>query len=263
MSPTPPPMSDRPPQITPQILPPISDPSIHAQIARLAQSRQQAGGPLIRLISRIGQGAENATTRLPPGLSRRLEAATEQALTRAFRAARASRTTLRPRSDRFNRIGATLIGGAAGAAGITGALLELPVTVTLLMRAILDIADEHGLDPEDEDLRREALRILAARPPSRDPARTPLSGLAIPLAGQSSQALIAAAAPRLAAMLGQKLALQSAPVIGAVAGATINHAFLGYYQNLARVHFGLLRLSRETGLPPEALDEAFLAAHRA
>lgn len=254
-------MSDRSPQIAAQILPPITDPSIHAQIARLAQSRRQAGGPLIRLIARIGQGGETAATHLPPRLALRLEKATEQALIRAFRVARASRTTLRPRSDRFNRIGATLIGGAAGAAGITGALLELPVTVTLLMRSILDIADEHGLDPEDEDLRREALLILAARPPSRDLAHSPLSGLAIPLAGQSSQALIAAAAPRLAAMLGQKLALQSAPVIGAVAGASINHAFLGYYQSLARVHFGLLRLSRETGLPPEALEDAFIAAY--
>jgi hypothetical protein len=57
-------------------------------------------------------------------------------------------------------------------------------------------------------------------------------------------------------VLGQKLAAQSAPVIGALAGAAINHGFVSYYQDLARVHFGLIRLSQETGLPPEALAEA-------
>ena len=41
-----------------------------------------------------------------------------------------------------------------------------------------------------------------------------------------------------------------------MAGASINFAFAGYYQEIARVHFGVLRLARETGLPPEALTEA-------
>ena len=41
----------------------------------------------------------------------------------------------------------------------------------------------------------------------------------------------------------------SPPVIGALAGASLNYAFTRYYQELARVHFGLLRLARETGLP--------------
>ena len=45
-------------------------------------------------------------------------------------------------------------------------------------------------------------------------------------------------------------------MLGAFAGATINYHFTRYYQELARVHFGLLRLSQETGIPREALAEA-------
>ena len=56
--------------------------------------------------------------------------------------------------------------------------------------------------------------------------------------------------------LPQLSAAQTVPVLGAVAGATINYHFTRYYQEIARVHFGLLRLSQETGIPREALIEA-------
>ena len=49
---------------------------------------------------------------------------------------------------------------------------------------------------------------------------------------------------------------KATPVFGALAGASINYTFARYYQELARVQFGLLRLSRESGLPREALVEA-------
>ncbi len=68
--------------------------------------------------------------------------------------------------------------------------------------------------------------------------------------------MIARVAPRLSASMAQKLAAQTVPVLGAVAGATINYHFTRYYQEIARVHFGLLRLSQETGIPREALIEA-------
>ena len=44
-------------------------------------------------------------------------------------------------------------------------------------------------------------------------------------------------------MLGQKLAAQTVPVLGAVAGASVNYVFTRYYQQIAHVHFGLRRLA--------------------
>lgn len=240
----------------PLILPPITDPSVHAQIDRLAQRYRGAAGPLMRVIARIGRGAGKVP--LPGAIGGPLDRAAHAALERAWRAANVSRGVLRNRGDRFNRLATTLAGAAGGAAGIAGALAELPVTITLLTRAMLDIADEHGLDTNSEEVRLECLRIFAAAEPMSEP-NSPDAGLpslGVPLAGQTAQGVIAHAAPRLAAVLGQKLAAQSAPVIGALAGAAINHGFVSYYQDLARVHFGLIRLSQETGLPPEALAEA-------
>ncbi|MGB8624075.1 MAG: EcsC family protein, partial [Paracoccaceae bacterium] len=67
--------------------------------------------------------------------------------------------------------------------------------------------------------------------------------------------LIVKVAPRLATALGQKLAAQTVPVIGAVAGAATNYAFTSYYQEIAHVHFGLKRLSRESGVDEARLTE--------
>ncbi|NCU20748.1 hypothetical protein EOM89_08430, partial [Candidatus Falkowbacteria bacterium] len=57
----------------------------------------------------------------------------------------------------------------------------------------------------------------------------------------------------LSVALGQKLAAQATPVLGAIAGAAINYSFTSYYQDIARVHFGLKRLALS-----HDLDEGFL-----
>ncbi|WP_330449997.1 EcsC family protein [Paracoccus marcusii] len=147
-------------------------------------------------------------------------------------------------------------GGRVG--GFAGALVELPFTVTLLLRAMLDIAAEHGLDPESEEVRLECLRIFAAAGPMADDDQTDLGMLAARLSvtGQTVQSMVSKVAPRLSVSLGQKMAAQAAPVFGAVVGASINYTFARYYQELARVHFGVMRLSHETGIPQEALTEA-------
>ena len=123
---------------------------------------------------------------------------------------------------------------------------------------MLDIAAEHGLDPDSDEVRMECLRIFAAAGPMAEDDGTDLGLLAARLSvtGQTLQGLISRVAPRLSVSLGQKLAAQAAPVFGAVVGASINYTFARYYQELARVHFGIMRLARETGLPQEALTEA-------
>mgnify|MGYP003707253597 CR=1 FL=1 len=73
------------------------------------------------------------------------------------------------------------------------------------------------------------------------------------LTGATVHGVIARVAPRLATVLGQKLAAQTVPVLGAVAGAATNYAYTSYYQQMAHVHFGLRRLAIDEGLPREAL----------
>ena len=66
---------------------------------------------------------------------------------------------------------------------------------------------------------------------------------------------MARVAPRLATALGQKLAAQAVPLLGAVAGASINYTFVRYYQQIAHVHFGLRRLAIDADLSHDILVE--------
>lgn len=212
----------------------------------------------MEILATIGGSAQGLIERLPRFVRSRLDGLTLAALNRAFAAATRTRRYVRDRGDWFNRLASTVSGAAGGVAGLPGAMIELPVTVTMLLRAILDIAEEHGLDPDSDEVRIEALRVFAAAGPMSEDDGTDLGLLAAKLSitGQTVQGIIARIAPRLAAVLGQKLAAQATPVFGALAGASINYTFARYYQEIARVHFGVLRLSQETGLPREALTEA-------
>lgn len=240
------------------VLPPINDPTVHEQIDRLARRYVDAGGLGMEIMEIVGNGAESLIERLPGFVRDRMDSLTRMALNRAFSAASGTRRVVRDRGDWFNRLASTVSGAAGGAGGFTGAMVELPFTVTLLLRAMLDIAAEHGLDPESDEVRKECLRIFAAAGPMDEDDNADLGLLAarMSVTGQTVQGLISRVAPRLSISLGQKLAAQAAPVFGAFVGASINYTFARYYQELARVHFGLLRLSRETGLPHEALVEA-------
>jgi hypothetical protein len=78
------------------------------------------------------------------------------------------------------------------------------------------------------------------------------------ITGAAVHNLIATVAPKLAAVLGQKLAAQAVPVLGAMTGAALNAAFLSYYREVARIRFALLRLAEVHGAEP--VLEAFAAA---
>ena len=247
------------------VLPPIHDPGVLTQIDRLARRYQDAGGLGMEILDTVGTSAQGLIDRLPDVVTKRLDRITASALDRAFNAAGASRRVMRDRGDWFNRLASTVSGAAGGIAGLPGAMIELPVTITLLLRAILEIADEHGLDPTSDEVRAECLRIFAAAGPMADDDAADLGLLAARLSvtGQTIQTLISRVAPRLSAVLGQKLAAQATPIFGAVAGASINYTFARYYQEIARVHFGIMRLAQETGLPRDALVEQLQIAIRA
>lgn len=240
------------------LLPPISDPTVHAELDRLARRYVDAGGLGMEVLSAIGGGAEGAMKHLPAVIRRRIDRITLRALQSAMRAASSSRKVVRDRGDLANRLISTASGAVGGVAGLPGAMLELPVTITTLMRALLAIAAEHGLDPDSEEVRMECLRVFATAGPfaEDDGADMGLLAAKLSITGQTLQGLLARVAPKLGAVLGQKLAAQAMPLLGAVAGASINYTFARYYQEIARVHFGLLRLRDETGLPQEALVEA-------
>lgn len=231
----------------PALLPPLPE----AEIARLALRFRRANGPVMAVMNRLGGAMETQLALLPGDLRGRIEAATYQALERGYGMARAGRHAP-DLGERGPMALAMLTGAAGGSGGLATSIAELPVTVTVMLHAIRRVAVEEGFNPDDPAIRAEVLRVFAAGSPlaSDDGVNTAFLGARVALTGPALQRLLAATAPRLAAVLGQKLLAQSVPLLGAVAGAGLNAAFIGYYREVAHVRFGLLRLAEVHGPGP-------------
>ncbi|MEM6939589.1 MAG: EcsC family protein [Pseudomonadota bacterium] len=228
---------------------------VDAEIEALAKRYVSAGGVGITLLNTVGGSAENLLDRLPRPLRAGLEDATVAALTQATRAAQMTRGVVADQKPWLNQAVSTAMGAAGGAGGLPTALAELPVTTTMLLRVIQGVAVEHGFDPAEPNVQFDCVQVFAAAGPlsSDDGADLGFLAARLTLSGKAMQGLIAKIAPRLATVLGQKLAAQTVPVLGAMAGAAANYTYTAYYQDMAHVHFGLRRLAIEADVAPEEL----------
>lgn len=229
-----------------------------AALEALAQRHRDAGGIGMQVLGLVGGRAENLLERLPDDVKRRLEGATERALHVALDAAAGSRGGRLPDGVAWqNTAVTTALGAIGGFGGLPTALAELPLTTTVLLRAIQSISETHGYDPGRPEIRADCLAVFAAAGPLAADDGADLGFLAarVTLTGPVVHGLIARVAPRLSLVLGQKLAAQTVPFVGAVAGATINNSFTRYYQEMAHVQFGLKRLSDDSGIAHEVLLE--------
>jgi hypothetical protein len=239
-------------------LPALTGPDLDQEIDTLARAAQRAGGPLMALVNRLGGGVERQLSLLPAPLRAELERVTVQALLAAHGLAGIGGEG----EGRGTMAAAVFSGAAGGAGGVVTSLAELPVTITVILRAIRAEARKAGFDPAEPGIRAACLEVFAAGSPlaTDDGANTSLISARLTLTGPALQKLIATVAPRLAAALGQKLAAQAVPVLGAVSGAALNAAFLRYYRELARIRFQLMRLSVQHGA--EAVATRFAKATR-
>lgn len=233
------------------------DKEMQALVSRYAG----ASGLVIELLNLIGAQADGLIERLPKGARDGLETATEQALKQAMRAADGSRRIVGEQSGWLQTAVATALGAAGGAGGVASALAELPVTTTVLLRAIQDVAAEQGFDPDSENVKFDCIQVFAAAGPLSEDDSADLAFLSTRMALSSGglQKLAAWVAPRLAVVMGQKLAAQAVPVIGAATGAATNYAYMTYYREMAHVHFGLRRLAIDADIPHAELVERFRA----
>lgn len=237
-------------------LPVLSTPDLDREIADLARAAKRANGPVMSLVNRIGGGVEKQLGLLPAPIRSELERLTVQALLAAHGVAGVGGEA----EGRGTMAAAVFSGAAGGAGGFVTSLAELPVTITVILRAIRAEAVKAGFDPKEPGIRAACLEVFAAGSPlaADDGINTSLISARLTLTGPALQRIIATVAPRLAAALGQKLAAQAVPVLGAVSGAALNAAFLRYYREVARIRFQLMRLAVQHGA--EAVTARFQAA---
>ncbi|MGI3170573.1 EcsC family protein [Pseudooceanicola sp. C21-150M6] len=230
---------------------------VEAELDALARRYRRAGGLGLQLLNLIGDSAEGLLNRLPDDIRARLDRVTESALNTSMRAANGSRRVIGDQPDWLNRVITASMGAAGGFGGLPSAMAELPVTTTLLLRTIQGVAREHGFDPDAESVQFDCIRIFAAAGPLKEDDGADLAFFTsrVALSGATVQTLIARVAPRFAAVLGQKLAAQTVPVLGAAAGAVTNYAYTSYYQEMAHVHFRLRKIAVIADIPQEELLE--------
>jgi hypothetical protein len=236
---------------------------------------------LMQVTDLVGKPAELLLAALPRRIHSLVNSATHRALLRAtkwaIRTLPASDGARSPKAierDARRHTAMTACTGAVGGFfGLAGAAVEIPVTTTLILRSIARIASDSGASLDDPETRLQCLVVfsLGSKPlEAMDSAYlTTRVGMAMAL-GKASQwmtiatvqeaatavakgtapalaRLVSLIAQRFETVVGEKLALESVPLIGAATGAALNAAFTSHFNKLANYHFGVLRLERIHG----------------
>ena len=173
-----------------------------------------------------------------------------------------------PSSAIAHKIATGVSGAMGGAFGLPALAFELPVSTSIILRSIADIARSEGEDIASIETRLACLEVFAlgGRSEADDGAETGYFAVRAALAKAVSDAakhiaqkgltqkgapviarFIALLTSRFGAVISEKVAAQAVPVIGALGGATINLLFVGHFQDIARGHFIVRRLEREYG----------------
>ena len=229
-------------------------------------------GIAAKLSNFVGSPVEKGMKMLPARLQTGVHKATEAALLKALDVAVTSLGEARPSKpsrDRMHTLAAAASGAAGGAFGIAALAWELPVSTTLMLRSIADIASTEGENPRHLETKLACLTVFAlgSTRNERDNAAesgyfaaraalaTAVSEAAKHLAQKGLGKSGAPALVRLISLIGarfgvvvsEKVAAQAVPIIGAAGGALINTIFIGHYQDMARGHFIVRRLEKIHG----------------
>ena len=244
---------------------------------RRAKALLENPGLAAKLSAKLGSPIEKGMKMLPAKWQKSVHAATEAALMRALDVA-VSSLPARPASasrDRLHKFAAATSGAVGGAFGIAAIGIELPVSTTVILRSIADIASAEGEDPKELDTKLACVSVFAlgSTRDARDnaaesgyfAARSALAAAVTEAAKHLAEKglskggapallrLISLIAARFGVVVSQKTAAQMVPVIGAAGGAIINTIFIGHYQDMARGHFIVRRLERAHGAEPVRL----------
>ncbi|MBJ7517844.1 MAG: EcsC family protein, partial [Stenotrophomonas sp.] len=221
-----------------------------------------------------------AVSRLPTAVSSRIHGAVQAALYKAVQGALMSmdNTPGKSASTRWHKLAAATSGAVGGAFGFAALLIELPVSTTIMMRAVADVARSEGFDLADMSTRQACLEVFAlggnaksddasetgyylARGFTADvvrhlsaelagrvvTGRNLTLGVAPKEAGKLLAKLVEKVAARFGVVITEKFAAQAVPIVGAATGAALNTMFTDYYQDVARGHFIVRRLERKYG----------------
>ncbi len=227
----------------------------------------------VRITDVVGMPVAALVKRLPDGAQKIIADGTRKALDASLDVALRSLDRRRSAvSDWLHRGIVAATGAAGGLAGLPGLVVELPVSLTVMLRSIADHARAQGEDLSQLATRLECLTVFAygtrstrddaadsgyfavrsafARIVSQAADYAAERGLADAASGKGAPALVrlvSRIAQRLGVAVTDKAAAQLVPLVGAAGGAAINTLFINHFQDTAWAHFTVRRLEREHG----------------
>jgi hypothetical protein len=227
-------------------------------------------GLAARITNLIGRPIEKGMELLPDQWSEQINAIAKRALETALNVALATldKNPQKRSKSLWHKIAVTASGAGGGAFGLPALTIELPVSTTIILRSIADIARS-----EKEDLTLPLTKLaclevfaLGGRTSKDDATESGYFMMRAALARTVSEAaqfiaergvakegapvlarLITQIANRFGMVVSEKVAAQAVPVVGALGGALINLAFIDHFQDIARAHFTVRRLERTYG----------------
>lgn len=235
-----------------------------------AKSLLENPGLAARITAAIGTPIEKGFDLLPKGWHGLVEKTTRKALEAALHSAvfTLKRELKTESANRLHKVMAAGVGAVGGLGGLPALTVELPVSTTVMLRSIADIARSEGHNLSDAHVKLNCLEVFAFGGPGKDDdgANSGYFAVRMALANMVNDAakhvaakgIVEKSAPALVRVIGQvgsrfgvqvteKIAAQSIPLVGAAGGALINTIFIDHFQNMARGHFIVLRLEEAYG----------------
>jgi hypothetical protein len=229
-----------------------------------------------RVAHLAGAPIEKLVAMLPAKASETISAAARRAIHGALKLSLKTLPVHDPRggvpppaaSNWWHKAAGAASGAVGGAFGLAALAVELPVSTTIMMRSIADVARGEGADLEDLQVQLECVMVLglgtrakgddaaeigyfAAREAMSRAVGSAASHIAKHgLAREGAPALvrlISIIGERYSVNISEKVAAQLVPIAGAVGGAAINTVFIDHFQDVARGHFTVRRLERKYG----------------
>jgi hypothetical protein len=242
----------------------------HQKELRSAKLLLENPGIAAKITSLVGMPIKKGLELLPRNWNEKIEKVTQIAL---MKAADAAIFTLKKDpeeepSNWWHKIGVALTGGIGGFLGLPALTIELPVSTTIMLRSIAEIARSEGETLNDYDTKLACLEVFAlgGKNKSDDNAESGYFIVRAALAKSVAEAaefavtksiaeegapalirFIINIAQRFSIQITEKAAAQAIPAIGAAGGAIINTIFIDHFQDMAKGHFTVRRLEKIYG----------------
>lgn len=227
-------------------------------------------GIAAKISNLLGTPIEKGFQNLPENWKEKIGAITEKSLLKATEAAvlTMKENVIDKPSNNWHKVAVATSGGVGGFFGFTALAIELPLTTTIMLRSIADIARSHGESIDEEESKRACLEVFAFGGNSKKDDATESGYFAtramlaktvaetIEYLGKKTAAekatpalmkFIAVISQRFGIIVSEKAAAQTLPVIGAAGGALINTLFIDHFQDMANGHFIVRKLGRKYG----------------